>query len=193
MNNVHTPRYDVGSRARLVCISRRGRSTDRPTGLFPITGTAPATLSRYRARVGERVRPAREGKGGPDTEALFVSASVDCRRRCSSPFAPLCPICFTRVSPRNRVIRVRESPVQQGRGDRNVSRVKNSTDLLGCNSPPFIPPIADQEASERVAHDATGVTLRRSNKSVFDENVVNKIRNSRMANKLFFSTLNLYK
>jgi len=69
MNNVHTPRYDVGSRARLVCISRRGRST----GLFPITGTARRQryraigLSGYRARLalaGERKTIARwQGDG----------------------------------------------------------------------------------------------------------------------------------
>lgn len=129
MNNVHTPRYDVGSRARLVCISRRGRSTDRAIS---------NNRQRYRAIGLSRWRAGKTSarrQGGPRHRAPFVSASVDCRR-CSSPLAPLCPICFTRVSSRNRVIR---ETVEWGRGEQNVSRAKNS-DLLSArrNSPPFI-------------------------------------------------------
>lgn len=129
MNNVHTPRYDVGSRARLVCISRRGRST----GLFPITGTE--RRQRYRAiglvLAGERKTIARWQGDIPLRHRSPLCIRFR-RRRLSSmlvaTLAPLRPICFTRVSPRNRVIR--ETRCQQGRGQRNVSRAKNSTDLL---------------------------------------------------------------
>jgi len=89
MNNVHTPRYDVGSRALDLCVFRGGvsrstdhptdRPTDRPTdqptdrpidrpGLFPITA---APRKRYRV---ERKTWSRRRAQKGDAAAASVNA-----------------------------------------------------------------------------------------------------------------------
>lgn len=145
MNNVHTPRYDVGSRARLVCISRRGRSTDR--AISNNRHRAPATAIALSGRAGERKTGARR-QGDPDTEPPLCplpSIVVDARRRSRhSALSVLRELALE--------IELSERPFEQGCGGAKSAFRTKISNLTYFRLLEFNPIYSDgrQEASERM-------------------------------------------
>lgn len=117
MNNVHMPRYDVGSRARLVCISRRGRSTDRAIS---------NNRQRYRAIGLSRWRAGKTSarrQGGPDTEP------------------PLCPLPSIVVDARHFALSVlRELPLEIELSERPSNGVVGNKMCLGLKTLTYFRP-----------------------------------------------------